>query len=77
MWGVDALNAFDGWKTRNLSSHNFKSYKVLDFFLDKSIFKGSPGSNVEFSALTASFQLDLIYSVCGPLAFSTLYPQKN
>ena len=76
LWGVDAMSVFDGWETKNLTTHSFKTPKIIDFFLNKLIYKGSPGSNVEFSALNASFQLDLIYSVCGPLALSTLYPQK-
>ena len=49
---------------------------LIEKFLNKTIFKGTLGVKIELSALRASRQSNLIYSVCGPLAIAKFVPKK-
>ena len=76
LWGIDAIEEFNSWDARVLFTQSFKIPRLLEALLNRSLFRGSPGSKVELTALMASKQADLIYSVCGPLTLSRLYPKK-
>ena len=76
LWGIDAIETTPPWDTRVLSTFSLKIPSLLESLLNRSVFRGSPGAKVELTALKASKQADLIYSVCGPLALSRLYPKK-
>lgn len=76
LWAIDAIETTPPWDTRVLSTFSLKIPSLLESLLNYSVFRGSPGAKVELTALKASKQADLIYSVCGPLALSRLYPKK-
>ena len=75
-WGIDAIKSMQSWETRVLHTQSLKFPTLLESLLNRSLFRGSPGAKVELTALKASKQADLIYSVCGPLTLSRLYPKK-
>ena len=75
-WASDAIVSNYAWNAQLLKTSKFKIPKKLDFFLNKTLFKGSPGSQVEFSTWRAAKKSDLIYSINGPLALAHLYPKK-
>ena len=75
-WGIDAIKSMPDWKTSVLHTQSLKFPTLLESLLNRSVFRGSPGVKVELTALKASKQADLIYSVCGPLTLSRLYPKK-
>jgi glycosyltransferase involved in cell wall biosynthesis len=76
LWGIDAIEEFNSWDARVLFTQSFKIPRLLESLLNRSLFRGSPGAKVELSVLKASKHADLIYSVCGPLTLSKLYPKK-
>lgn len=49
---------------------------LLERILNRSFFRNSPGAVAELLAYNASKYSDYIYSVCGPLATTRLYPKK-
>ena len=49
---------------------------LVEKLLNRSLFRNSPGATAELLAYNASKASDYIYSVCGPLATASLYPQK-
>ena len=75
-WGIDAIKSMHSWKTSVLHTQSLKFPTLLESLLNRSVFRGSPGAKVEITALKASKQADLIYSVCGPLTLSRLYPKN-
>jgi glycosyltransferase involved in cell wall biosynthesis len=75
-WAYDAVEKHSGWKAELLTTSKFKLPQNLEFFLNKTVFRGSPGSQVELSAWKAARKSDLIYSINGPLALAHLYPKK-
>ena len=75
-WASDAVENYSYWKAQFLSTSSFKIPRQLEVLLNKTLFKGSPGSKVEFSSLKAAKKSDLIYSISGPLALAHLYPKK-
>ena len=75
-WASDVIGNHFAWNAQLLKTSKFKIPKKLDFFLNKTLFKGSPGSQVEFSTWRAAKKSDLIYSINGPLALAHLYPKK-
>lgn len=50
--------------------------KLVEKLLNKAFFRNSPGAIAELLAYNASKSSDYIYSVCGPLATTRLYPEK-
>jgi len=75
-WAYDAVVKHSAWKAQLLTTSKFKIPQKLEFFLNKTVFRGSPGSQVELSSLKAAKNADLIYSISGPLALAHLYPKK-
>ena len=75
-WACDALEKSTNWKAQLLATSKFKIPQKLEFFLNKTVFRGSPGSKVELSAWRASRKSDLFYSISGPLALAHLYPKR-
>jgi glycosyltransferase involved in cell wall biosynthesis len=75
-WASDAVVEHPSWEGQLLTTFKFKLPQKLEFFLNKTVFRGSPGSKVELSAWKASRKSDLIYSIGGPLALAHLYPKK-
>ena len=59
-----------------LATSKFIIPKKFEFLLNKTVFRGSPGSRVELSSWKAARKSDLIYSISGPLALAHLYPKK-
>ena len=76
LWGIDAIEEMNSWNARVLFTQSFKIPRLLESLLNRSLFRGSPGAKVELTALKASKNADLIYSVCGPLAMARFYPKK-
>ena len=76
LWATEAVNRLLKSKSVNLSINPIKVPSIFETFLDRSIFRGSPGTKIEIGALISSRTSDFIYSVCGPLALSNFYPQK-
>jgi glycosyltransferase involved in cell wall biosynthesis len=76
LWGIDSIQAYNEWTSQNLLSQNLSIPSLLEKFLDNTVFRGSPGTKVELNTLQTATKTEIIYSVCGPLALSTLYPQK-
>ena len=75
-WGSDAVIEHPSWEAKLLPTSKFKIPQKLEFFLNKTLFRGSPGFQVEFSSWKAARKSDLIYSISGPLALAHLYPKK-
>jgi glycosyltransferase involved in cell wall biosynthesis len=75
-WASDAVVAHPSWKAQSLTTSEFKLPQKLEFFLNETLFRGSPGSKVELSTWKAARKSDLIYSISGPLALAHLYPKK-
>ena len=75
-WASDAVENYSKWEAQFLSTSSFPVSRLLEMFLNKTFFRGSPGSKVELSAWKASRKSDLIYSISGPLALAHLYPRK-
>jgi glycosyltransferase involved in cell wall biosynthesis len=75
-WASDAVENYPNWKAQLLTTSKFKLPQKLEFFLNKTAFRGSPGSKVELSAWKAARKSDFIYSISGPLALAHLYPKK-
>ena len=50
--------------------------KLFEKLLNKTFFKSSPGAIAELLTYNASKSSDYIYSICGPLATTRLYPEK-
>jgi len=75
-WASDAVLEHPSWEAQLLPTSKFKIPQKFEFFLNKTVFRGSPGSKVELSAWKAARISDLIYSISGPLALAHLYPKK-
>lgn len=75
-WAYDAVEKHSGWKAELLTTSKFKIPQKLEFFLNKTLFRGSPGTQLEFSSWKAAWKSDLIYSINGPLALAHFYPNK-
>ena len=75
-WASDAVVGHCAWEAQLLTTSKFKLPQKLEFFLNKTLFRGSPGFQVEFSSWKAARKSDLIYSISGPLALAHLYPKK-
>lgn len=75
-WASDAVENYYNWEAQFLSTSSFPIPRLLEMLLNKTLFRGSPGSKVEFSAWKAARNSDLIYSISGPLALANLYPKR-
>ena len=75
-WASDAVIEHPSWEAQLLTTSKFKIPQKLEFFLNKTVFRGSPGSQVELSAWKDARKSNLIYSINGPLALAHLYPKK-
>jgi glycosyltransferase involved in cell wall biosynthesis len=75
-WASDTVENHVGWEAQLLKTSKFKIPQKLEFFLNKTLLRGSPGSKVELTSWRAARQSDLIYSISGPLALAHLYPKK-
>ncbi len=75
-WGIDSIIQNSDWTGKLLNTSSFKIPSIVESLLDYTIFRGSPGAKIEFTALKASRHADLIYSVCGPLCLARLYRNK-
>ena len=76
LWATEAINNVQNFKSFDLTVNSIKIPSIIETFLNRSIFRGSPGTKIEIGALVTSFRSDFIYSVCGPLALSNFYPLK-
>ena len=76
LWATDAINNEQNFKSFDLTVNSIKIPSIIEDFLNRSIFRGSPGTKIEIGALATSLRSDFIYSVCGPLALSNFYPLK-
>ena len=76
LWGIEDIEKEKNWRTKTISSTSVQVPTLLERLLDRSIFRGSPGTKVELAALQASRISDLVYSVCGPLALAKTYSNK-
>ena len=75
-WASDAVIEHPSWEAQLLTTSKFNIPQKLEFLLNKTVFRGSPGSRVELSSWKAARKSDLIYSISGPLALAHLYPKK-
>lgn len=66
----------DKFEFKFIKTNKIKLPSLLERLLDRSIFRNSPGTRTELSAYFASKNSDFIYSVCGPLGTSLLFPNK-
>ena len=76
LWATEAIKSLPKYKSVNLLTNPLKIPSILETFLNRSIFRGSPGTKIEIGSLISSLKSDFIYSVCGPLALSNFYPHK-
>jgi glycosyltransferase involved in cell wall biosynthesis len=76
LWGIDALEKSEVFEINHIKTNNVRLSSFLENLLDRSIFRNSPGSRAELSAYFASKTSDFIYSVCGPLGTTKLFPHK-
>ena len=76
LWGIDALEKHDDFEIDWIKVDNSGFHPLADRLLNRSIFRGSLGVNIEWSILKASHNSDLIYSVCGPPAVAKLINKK-
>jgi len=75
-WASDAVENYSNWEAQILSTSSFQIPRLIEMLLNKALFRGSPGAQVEVSAWKAAKNSDLIYSISGPLALAHLYPKK-
>ena len=75
-WACDAVENYSNWETEFLSTSSLPIPRLLENLLNKTFFRGSPGSKVELTSWRAAKQSDVIYSISGPLALAHLYPKK-
>ena len=75
-WASDAVENYPNWEAHFLSTSSHQIPRHLEKLLNKTLFRGSPGSKVEMSSWRAAKKSDLIYSISGPLALAHLYPKK-
>ena len=75
-WASDAVIKSSNWEAQFLSTSSFQIPRQLEMLFNKTLFRGSPGSQVELSSWRAAKKSDLIYSINGPLALAHLYPKK-
>jgi glycosyltransferase involved in cell wall biosynthesis len=76
LWGIDALEKSEIFEINHIKSNNVRLPSFLEKLLDRSIFRNSPGSRAELSTYFASKTSDFVYSVCGPLGTTKLFPHK-
>ena len=76
LWGIDALEKSEIFDITHIKSNDVRLPSFLEKLLDRSIFRNSPGSRAELSTYCASKASDFIYSVCGPLGTTKLFPNK-
>ena len=76
LWGIDALEKQDNFHIDWIKINNSRFHPLVERILNRSIFRGSLGVNIEWSILKASHNSDLIYSVCGPPAVAKLINKK-
>jgi glycosyltransferase involved in cell wall biosynthesis len=66
LWGIDALEKQDNYHVDWIKINNSRFHPLVERILNRSIFRGSLGVNIERAIIRASHNTDLIYSVCGP-----------
>ena len=76
LWGIDALEDSGNYLLNYLDTNKCKMPKLVEKLLNKAFFRNSPGATAELLAYNSSKSSDYIYSVCGPLATTRLYPEK-
>jgi len=76
LWGIDALENSEKFEIKHIKSNEVRIPSFLEKLLDRSIFRNSPGAKAELSTYFSSKTSDFIYSICGPLGASKLYPNK-
>jgi len=72
-WGCDAIKNESLWKTSVITKSNITIPRVINRLLNRLIFRNSPGFHYEFAAWKSDKNIDLIYSVCGPLSLVRFY----
>jgi glycosyltransferase involved in cell wall biosynthesis len=75
-WASDVVDNCSKMEAQFLSTSSLPMPRLIEMLLNKTLFRGSPGSKVELSSWRAAKNTDLIYSICGPLALAHLYPKK-
>ena len=76
LWGIDALENSKKFDVNFIIKDKIRIPTLLEKLLDRSIFRNSPGTKAELSAYFALKKSDFIYSVCGPLGITKLFPNK-
>ena len=77
LWGVDAISNVDTWQTEKINTQNINLPAILEHLLNRTFFRGSPGVKAELAAWRKGTSCDLIYSVCGPLAFARFFKKAR
>jgi len=77
LWGLDAIEKHGDWQTEIIETQNHRVPTLIEKWLDRTIFRGSPGAKVELAALRATRRCDLVYSVCGPLVLVRRFRQAK
>ena len=76
LWGVDAIEQNEDFDINWIRINNTEFHPLLERILNRTIFRGSLGVNIERSIIRASHNSDLIYSVCGPPAVAKYMNKK-
>lgn len=77
MWGIGAIESSKDFEHKSIICSSIKIPRLLEKCMNRTFFRGSSGIRVELSALSVSHRADLIYSVCGPLSLTGLYPKAK
>lgn len=73
LWGLDAMQSLPGFRIKFLKSNSIKLPRFIEKLANRLFFRNSPGIKAELSALLASRDSTLIYSVCGPLSLISFF----
>ena len=76
LWAIDAFGKNKLINQSSIFGKRNRGLSKLEHFINHFLFRGSPGMRVEFFSLFKAKEVDLIYSICGPLALASFYPNK-
>lgn len=76
LWGLEGLSNNDFVESSLVKSNAFRIPKILERILNKILFDDSSSLSIELTAIKASFNCDLLYSVCGPLALARFHSKR-
>ena len=70
LWGIEAIEKKEGWDANLLSNSKHSIPNILEKFLNRVLFRSSPGAGVEINAWKAFKSCDVVFSICGPLSLA-------